>query len=90
MKINLFLIASDWLLWLTLPSLIVSYLIISYPVWQSFPPIGIILLGIITCMTVCMTVMRLIPKAAPRLTYGYRAIQFATGLILALYRLIGG
>jgi hypothetical protein len=90
MKINLFLIASDWLLWLTFPSLIVSWLIISYPIWQSFPPIGIILLGIALSLIACMTAARLIPKASSRIAYVYKAIQFSLGLILAIYRLIGG
>ena len=48
------------------------------------------MLGIAACMTVCMTAAQLIPKAASRLTYIYKAIQFSLGLILALYRMIGG
>jgi hypothetical protein len=90
MKINLFLIVSDWLLWLAFPSLIVSYLIITFPIWQSFPPIAIILMGVTITLITCMTAARLIPKAAPRLVYTYKAIQFSLGLILAIHRLIGG
>lgn len=89
MKINLFLIASDWLLWLTFPSLIVSWLFLTFPIWKSWPPIALILLALATCMTVCMTAARLIPKAASSITYGYCAIQFGLGLAIALYRLVG-